>query len=96
MDGRRLLCFAGLCILSWLGTCIQTLLPKDRYRRTRIAHLVPQARLQDGRLRNWVSILSKGRSFSLLSSVQTGFHTHPHSYTVGTGGCFSGSKTAGM
>jgi hypothetical protein len=29
-------------MLSWFGTCTQTLLPIDRYRRTRIAHFVWQ------------------------------------------------------
>jgi hypothetical protein len=45
-------------------------------------------------LNDWGSI-SDGDDFSLLHSVQTGFGAHPASYTIGTGGSFSGGKAAG-
>jgi hypothetical protein len=36
-----------------------------------------------------------GQKFSLLHAVQTGSGAHPASYPMGTGGSFSGAKTAG-
>jgi hypothetical protein len=36
-----------------------------------------------------------GQEFSLLQIVQTGSEVHPTSYTMGTGGSFTGGKAAG-
>jgi hypothetical protein len=36
-----------------------------------------------------------GQEYSLLHVVQTGFGDHPDSYTMGTGGSFSGVKWPG-
>jgi hypothetical protein len=37
----------------------------------------------------------QGNRLSILHSVQTGCWAQPASYTMGTGGCFPGSKAAG-
>jgi hypothetical protein len=38
---------------------------------------------------------ARGRDISLLHNVQTGYEVHLASYTMGTVGCFPGSKGAG-
>jgi hypothetical protein len=45
----------------------------------------------DGR----VSIPDRGKVFPLLYNVQTVLEAHPHFYSVGTRGYFSGVKAAG-
>jgi hypothetical protein len=42
------------------------------------------------------SIPGRGRDFSLLCSVQTGFGARPASYPKGTGGSFLVGKAAGV
>jgi hypothetical protein len=91
---RRWLCFAVLCILSWFGTCIQALLPEDRYKRTRTADLVWQIHY---RVDDWeIGGQFQAGEEMFLSSIQTGSCTHPHPSTVGTGGYFHGNKMAGL
>jgi hypothetical protein len=51
--------------------------------------------LRAGRPRICVSIPGRGKSFSLLQSIQTGFETDAVSYSVSTGVSFSGVKRPG-
>jgi hypothetical protein len=50
------------------------------------------------RMDDWgfeVQFLASARDSALLCSMQAGCGVYPASYTVGTGGCFPGSKVAG-
>jgi hypothetical protein len=63
------------------------------YKNNRDSSVDIGTRLRTGRQRNLVSrIIAEGREFSVLHIVQTASGAHPASYTVGTGGCFSGRE----
>jgi hypothetical protein len=50
--------------------------------------------IQTGHPRNRGSIPGRGKIFSVLSNVQTGFGTLTQFNKIGIGGCFSGDKAA--